>query len=214
MNQRTPKSEVAIRGFIGVFVISMGIAWVWNTATGTKFWSVAEIGLGSLFIVGGFGLFGWIIVNVGTRLFCGRDPQFQNYVRNGGDPYFDTLPRPLNPDSQTTRNTGIAEPKTGFKPPRNWTFVCPQCGARQPSRVCVCWNCNYGANGDSSAYFQRWGAEGKPADLSPQEWAAYQRGESPRSGCEGGSCGTGDDNNDNDGYDGWIPVDEQPRPPS
>ena len=146
MNQRTPKTEVAVRSFIVVLVISLILGGLWNMATETAFWSFGALALGSLFIVGGFGLFGWLIVNVGTRLFCGRDPEFQNYLKSGGDPYFDTLPPPLNPDSRTTRETGLAEPRTEFEPPRSWTFQCPLCGAKQPSRLCVCWNpeCRYG----------------------------------------------------------------------
>ena len=99
MNQRTPKAEVAGRSFITVLVISIIIGLVWNAMTGTVFWTLGPLVIGSLMIVVFFGGFGWIVVNVGTRLFCGRDPEFQNYVKSGGDPYFDTLPSPLNPDS-------------------------------------------------------------------------------------------------------------------
>ena len=44
---------------------------------------------------------------------------------------------------------------TDFVPPAHWKRVCPECGARVDSDedgYCVCWNCNYGADGDSSAY--------------------------------------------------------------
>lgn len=172
MNQRTSKTAIAGRSFLGVLGISLVIGFLWNLATGTAFWSLGALALGSLFIVLGFGAFGWLVVNVGTRLICGKDPEFQTYLKSGGDPYFDTLPPPLNPDSQATRETGVVEPKTSFKPPKNWTFICPNCGARQPSRVCVCWNpdCRYGADGDSTAYYERWGHLGKPADVPDVLW--------------------------------------------
>jgi hypothetical protein len=66
-----------------------------------------------------------------------------NFVWSHHDPYFDSLPWPLNPDSKITKETGIEEPSTSFRPPASWKFQCPVCGARQPSRVCVCWNWNY-----------------------------------------------------------------------
>jgi hypothetical protein len=46
------------------------------------------------------------------------------------------------------------EPRyTSFVPPSQWRFRCPVCGARVERRKGVCWNCNYGADGDSSAYY-------------------------------------------------------------
>ena len=172
MNGRTSKSAIVARAFIVGFVISLGLGGLWNMATGTAFWTFGALALGSLFIVCGFGLFGWIIVNVGTRLFCGRDPDFQNYVRNGGDPYFDTLPSPMNPDSEVTRVTGLQEPENSKGVPKSWVYQCPVCGCRQPSRVCVCWNpeCRYGADGDSTAYYKRWGHLGKPAAVTDELW--------------------------------------------
>ena len=171
MNQRTSKSQIVIRSFIVVFVISMGIAWLWNWTTGTKFWGIAEIALGSLFIVGGFGIFGGIVVNVGTRLICRNDPEFHNCIKSGGDPYFDTLPSPMNPDSEVTRQTGLQEPKyDSFVPPVDWRFQCPRCGSRVQHRIDVCWACGYGADGRSDNYFGRWGHLGKPDDVPDEVW--------------------------------------------
>ena len=158
MNQRTPKTAIAGRSFIVVLVISLILGGLWNLATGTAFWSFGALALGSLFIVLGFSVFGWLVVNVGTRLFCGRDPEFQNYVKSDGDPYFDTLPPPLNPDSELTRLTGMQEPKyDSFVPPVDWKFQCPVCGSRVQYGIDVCWACGYGADGDSTAYYERWG---------------------------------------------------------
>lgn len=169
---RTSKTQIVIRSFGLVFVISMMLAGLWNWATETKFWGIAEIALSSLFIVVGFGFFGWVIVNVGTRLICRNDSDFQQYLGSGGDPYFDTLPRPMNPDSEVTRVTGLQEPENSKGVPKSWVYQCPVCGCRQPSRVCVCWNpeCRYGADGDSTAYYKRWGHLGKPADVTDELW--------------------------------------------
>ena len=154
---RTSGTEIFIRAYIVVFLISMVLAELWNWTTETRFWSPVEIAIASLMIVVFYGGFAWLVTNVGTRLIFRKDPDFHRYIRSGGDPYLDILPKPLNPDSQITRETGLQEPKTDFMPPKNWIYQCPVCGARQPSRIGVCWNCNYGADGDSSAYYERFG---------------------------------------------------------
>jgi hypothetical protein len=41
-----------------------------------------------------------------------------------------------------------------FVPPRHWRFRCPVCGARVEHRLDVCWNCGYGADGDTTAFFR------------------------------------------------------------
>lgn len=168
---RTSRTAIFFRSFVLVFVISMIIAWGWNSATDTQFWNPIEIALGSLLIVVFFGGFGWLVVNIGTRLICGRDPEFQRYLRNGGDPYFDTLPSPMNPDSKVTRQSGLQEPEyDSFVPPRHWRFQCPRCGARVEHRIDVCWRCGYGQDGRSDEYFARWGHLGKPDDVPDDRW--------------------------------------------
>ena len=52
----------------------------------------------------------------------------------------------------------IAEPTySSFVPPAEWRYQCPKCGSRVQHSVDVCWNCNYGADGDSTAYHGRFG---------------------------------------------------------
>ena len=64
-----------------------------------------------------------------------------------------------NPDSECMRLNGFDEPVTDFVPPTYWKFRCPVCGARCPESWGVCWNpdCNYGADGDATAYYERYG---------------------------------------------------------
>jgi hypothetical protein len=67
----------------------------------------------------------------------------------------------FNFDSDLIKNGGFEEPVyTDFVPPEYWRFQCPVCGARQGSDFGVCWypGCNYGADGDDTAYFERWGS--------------------------------------------------------
>jgi len=193
-------------------MIYMVIASAWNWATETSFWTPLEMAISAVLTVAFFGGICWVIVNVLMRLFYGRNIQFQSYLRRGGDPYIDSLPYPFNPDSDIVRQTGMAEPNTAFKPPANWKFQCPQCGARVQHQIDICWNCGYGADGDSSAYLRRYGNV-KPPGISDAQWEAIQRGEAVNgvgSGCSGGSCSPPPPSDD--GYDGWLPVDERPRP--
>lgn len=188
--QRTKAAEIFARSLVLVFIISMLIAGVWNWATETNFWTPTEIALSSFLIVLVFGGGGWLIVNFGMKLLFGRNSAYKQFIQSGGDPYLDSLPSPMNPDSQLVRETGLQEPETDFTPPRHWKFQCPVCGARQPSQVCVCWNCNYGADGDSSAYYRRWGGTPPTVPTVP-------------------SAQTDDDNNGPHGYD--VPVDQHPH---
>lgn len=74
-----------------------------------------------------------------------------------------------NPDSECMRLNGFDEPVTDFVPPSFWKFRCPVCGARCPESWGVCWNpdCNYGADGDATAYYERYGTENVPQPPSP-----------------------------------------------
>lgn len=167
---RTSKIAIFIRATVIVFVIYMILAWAWNSMTNTNFWTPWEMGISAVLTVFLFGGFAWAVTNFGMGLIYGRSQQYDAYRRGGGDPFFDSLPRVFNPDSRQVRETGMAEPRTSFVPPASWKFQCPVCGAKQPSRVCVCWNCDYGSNGDSSEFFKKFGHD-RPAEISEQEWA-------------------------------------------
>ena len=55
-----------------------------------------------------FLVIGWAVVTLGGKLILGSDPDFQRWKAEGGRPYLDSLPSPLNPDSPATR--GFVEP--------------------------------------------------------------------------------------------------------
>lgn len=87
------------------------------------------------------------------------DPWYAYYRSRGWSPFWDSLPWPINPDTDGTRLLGLREPnykELGFTPPPHWLRQCPICGARM-ERGRACWNCNYGADGDYSACHQRFG---------------------------------------------------------
>ena len=86
------------------------------------------------------------------------DSNYHTLRATGFHPIFDRGVFGLfNPDSDLVRHGGFEEPTTNFVPPVHWQFQCPQCGARVEHDPDVCWNCNYGANGDSTAYYERYG---------------------------------------------------------
>ncbi len=170
---RTSKTAIFIRATVIVFVIYLMMAWAWNSMTNTNFWKPWEMGISAVLTVLLFGGFAWAFVRVGMALMYGRSSQYHAYRQSGGDPYFDSLPSPLNPDSRQVRETGMAEPRTSFIPPASWKYQCPVCGARVQHRIDVCWNCNYGSDGNSSAYFERFNS--KPPEISDQEWAEIRR---------------------------------------
>lgn len=86
----------------------------------------------------------WAIIRLVGWLFAGDDPDYQQYIAEGGDPYFDGLPPPFNTDSWTQRIGGLSEPVTDFVPPDHWQYQCQKCGARVEHEIDICWNCGNG----------------------------------------------------------------------
>lgn len=167
---RTNRFVIYIRASVFIFLIYLPISWVFNSILNANYWKWWEMALSALLSVAVFGGFAWIVTNIGVFLIYGRTSYYKAYRNGGGDPFFDILPWFINPDSKIVRETGMEEPNTNFVPPSDWEFQCPKCGARQPTRVCVCWNCHYGADSDSTAYFQQHG-DVKPLEISEDEWA-------------------------------------------
>jgi hypothetical protein len=82
-------------------------------------------------------IFGWFAYR--------NDPDNQQFLASGGDPYFDlTLPWPFNPDSLAVRLAGrMQEPNTSFVPPEDWLKQCRHCGARNEQVAPICWHCGH-----------------------------------------------------------------------
>ena len=172
---RTSRFVIVIRAVIVFFLIWMIIGWALNTPINNKQWSpwfVLGLSVGTVLL---YGPFGWLFVRIGMAILHGNDPEYIHFKKNGGDPYFASLPWPFNPDSRVTRVTGRKEPKTAFVPPADWQFQCPACGARVQHRIDICWHCGYGSNGDSTAYFERYGVEFRPPEILPDEWERIRR---------------------------------------
>lgn len=101
---------------------------------------------------------GWLTVTLGSNILLHNNADFQKWKKKGGRPYWDSLGWPINTSTPLERRSGLAEPTYDeFTPPANWKYQCPVCGARVEKQIDVCWRCFYGANGDSTAYYERWG---------------------------------------------------------
>ena len=98
---RVSKSKIFIRATAFVFSVYMTMALAWNAATGTNFWKPWEMAISAVLTVAVFGGLAWLITNFGMALLFGGKPEYRAYRNSGGDPFFDSLPRVFNPDSQT-----------------------------------------------------------------------------------------------------------------
>ncbi len=143
-----------------MFAISMFVFFLLyllgNEAAGRTYWTLADCLVVPFWLTVIITSLFWSFAWFGT-LMVKHDLEYQQWVAAGGHYFFDLLPRVLNPDSELVRNGGFAEPTyTDFVPPANFRHQCPNCGVRVQHAVDVCWNCNYGANGDSTAYYKRY----------------------------------------------------------
>lgn len=156
-NRRSPIVLMA-RMFGVIFVLTFLVSLFWNTLSGTNIFPFeAVIGVSAVltFLFTGVG---WVVVTGGSQVLLNNDPNFQKWKRMGGRPYWDSIGWPINTATSIERETGQAEPEyTDFVPPADWRYQCPVCGSRVEKQIDVCWRCSYGADGDSTAYHQRWG---------------------------------------------------------
>lgn len=105
----------------------------------------------------------WAFVTIAMNIWYRNDPRYHKWKYEGGRPYWDTVVWPVGPWSKSKyppieQETGMPEPEyTYFTPPDHWRFQCPKCGVRLQFNPDVCWNCSYGADGDSTACYERLG---------------------------------------------------------
>lgn len=106
-------------------------------------------------VVGAVAAMMWLfsgICRLFGALFLRNDPDYQEFRRRGGDPYFDlTLPEGVNNDSLAVRWGGRPEPQTDFVPPQSWLWQCNNCGARNQEPQGACWHCGNGLSNDPSS---------------------------------------------------------------
>ena len=158
MNDRPSAIVLLFRYFVTVFAITFLASLFWNGLSGTNMFPFKVVIGVSAVLTFLFTGVGWVVVTSGSKVLLNNDPNFQKWKRMGGRPYWDSLGWPINTATPIEKQTGLAEPEyTDFVPPADWRYQCPVCGSRCEKQIDVCWNCNYGADGDSTAYHQRWG---------------------------------------------------------
>lgn len=147
-----------------LFVISV----FWNVVSGFNMFPLVVVLISAAVITILFVIVGGIFTNIAGEVVYGNNSKYKKWKDDGGRPFWDSLAWPINAASRIERQTGLAEPKyTDFTPPQNWMYQCPSCGARVEHQYDVCWNCNYGADGDNSEYVKRWGVPPeRPLDCS------------------------------------------------
>ena len=158
MTNRPSVVVLMFRYFVTIFMITFLISIFWNMLSGTNMFPFKVVIGVSVVLTVLFNLVGWVVVTGGSKVLLNNDPNFQEWKRMGGRPYWDSIGWPVNTATPIERETGLAEPEyTDFVPPANWRYQCPVCGSRVEKQIDVCWNCSYGHDSDSTAYHQRWG---------------------------------------------------------
>lgn len=144
----------------------------------------------------------WVVHLLGYSVFYAGDPIYEKLRRHGWSPFWDQIGWPFNPDSELTKRTGLAEPTyTTFVPPDEWMAQCPVCGARLPNEdQQICWNCNYGADGDNSAFYERWPHERPAPNIAPETYQSIPRAKKKRKKQQGNGQASGP----------YVPIDFQP----
>lgn len=158
MNDRPSVLVLLLRYFVTIFILTFLVSIFWNVLSDTNMFPFRAVISVSVVLTVLFTGVGWLVVTGGSEVLLNNDPDFQKWKKMGGRPYWDSIGWPINTATPIERETGLAEPDyTDFVPPADWRYQCPVCGARVEKQIDICWRCSYGANGDSTAYHQRWG---------------------------------------------------------
>jgi hypothetical protein len=100
---KSSRTSVFFRASFGVFVIYLILGKLWNFAAGQATWSVTEMAISAVVTVMFYGGIAWALTRLGMWFIHSENPEYQRYRKNSGDPFFDALPRPLNPTPDSER---------------------------------------------------------------------------------------------------------------
>lgn len=150
---RCPISVILARLFVALWIVSFVVLKIFPTESAVRFSPILATILVTKYVA-----ISLLIHGFGHFFVYPTDPNYYHVRRAGWHPFWDRLWPIFNRDSELIRNGGFEEPEyTDFIPPADWKYQCPVCGARQPFDYGVCWLCGYGADGDDTAYRERWG---------------------------------------------------------
>jgi hypothetical protein len=105
-NGRTSAVALIARMFLFVLVISVGSALFWNGLSGRDMYPIGVAIIVAVLVTAFLLLIGFVVVTLGGNALLGNDPEYQRWKAQGGRPYFDSLPPPINMDSPETRSFG------------------------------------------------------------------------------------------------------------
>lgn len=151
-NTRTPKLVVLSR--FGLFGWSFGVTLFHTAAALGMAVTIGPFILGAVIGIGLLVLFVWSAVRLAGHILFGSDPQYQDFISSGGDPYLDFLPPPFNTDSDAQRLGAISGFDSDACPHHDSgdhrSCTCPCCNITvwevNPgdfAGLVSCWNCSY-----------------------------------------------------------------------
>lgn len=113
-NGRTSALTLITRMFLLVLVLSVGSSVFWNNMSGRNMFPLVVAIIVAVVVTAFLVIIGFLVVTLGGDALLGGDPEYQQWKAQGGRPYLDSLPPPINTDSHKTR--GFAEPPTREAP--------------------------------------------------------------------------------------------------
>jgi len=97
---------IIARMFTIILIVTVGSSYFWNGLSGRNMFPLDVAVLVAFILTGIFAGIGWVFVTLGSNALLGNDQNFREWKQRGGRPYLDSLPKPINPDSNETREMG------------------------------------------------------------------------------------------------------------
>lgn len=108
---RTPGIVILLRFYAFCFVFVGGIALVLNWASHNTMFELWLVPIVSGTIMLMLMLIGGTTVKAGSAIIYHGDPRYEKWRAEGGRPYLDSLPPPINPDTWETRGFVNPDPR-------------------------------------------------------------------------------------------------------
>jgi hypothetical protein len=106
-SNRSSATALIVRLFLFVLVLSVGSSLFWNGLSGREMFPLLVAIIVAVVVTAFLLVIGFVVVTIGGNALLGNDPNYQKWKAQGGRPYWDSLPPPINTDSPETR--GFAE---------------------------------------------------------------------------------------------------------
>lgn len=111
---RSSTLTIIVRLFLFVLVLTVGSSLFWNGMSCRDMLPLGVSVVVAVVVTAFLLLIGFVVVTLGGNALLGNDPIYQKWKAQGGRPYFDSLPPPINTDSAEKR--GFVEPPTSEAP--------------------------------------------------------------------------------------------------